>query len=305
VSPTCEQLAALAVTRSAVTRSRADARHPAAEGRVRVYVEEAPVASVPALFEPVLYVVLQGAKQLVLGDRSISYEAGQLVVVGLDLPVLAHVERASPDVPYVAVEIPLDMAALTEMLQYVPPEPRDTTADAVSVHPTPPGLLEPLGRLLDMIGDPIRLRLLGDGVVREIAFHAVMSEHGHALRELVRTDSSMAGVGRVTRWMRAHLHAPVDLAGLAGVADMSVSSMQRHFKAQTGLSPIAYHKQLRLHEARRLGVEGRNGVSQIAASVGYVSAAHFSRDYKDLFGVSPSADFRSFGASTATARQSA
>ena len=71
---------------------------------------------------------------------------------------------------------------------------------------------------------------------------------------------------------------------------MSVSGFHHHFKEITQLSPLQYQKSLRLMEARRLIQANDSQISQIAMQVGYESPSQFSREYKRLFGISPSAE---------------
>ena len=52
---------------------------------------------------------------------------------------------------------------------------------------------------------------------------------------------------------------------------------------------MQYVKQARLLEARRLLVTESLRVGEVAARVGYQSAAHFTRDFKRHFGVTPAA----------------
>jgi transcriptional regulator GlxA family with amidase domain len=75
---------------------------------------------------------------------------------------------------------------------------------------------------------------------------------------------------------------------------MSTATLHRHFKVATGTSPIDYHKNLRLHEARRLIAGDDDSVARIATAVGYASPSHFSRDYKRVFGTSPAFDAARF-----------
>ena len=58
----------------------------------------------------------------------------------------------------------------------------------------------------------------------------------------------------------------------------------------TGLSPLAYHKQMRLREARRRLLAEPGGVASVGFAVGYESASQFSREYRRLFGAPPRRD---------------
>ncbi|WP_442785311.1 helix-turn-helix domain-containing protein [Amycolatopsis sp. H20-H5] len=91
--------------------------------------------------------------------------------------------------------------------------------------------------------------------------------------------------------MTQNLDVPLTMAELASGAGMSVTSLHRHFKSATGTTPLIYYKRLRLHEARRQSIAESLSVTQAAAAVGYASVAHFSRDYKRMFGRSPLHDF--------------
>jgi transcriptional regulator GlxA family with amidase domain len=105
-----------------------------------------------------------------------------------------------------------------------------------------------------------------------------------------RHDGRRAQIARVVRYIRAHLAEPLPMQTLAGVAAMSVTSFHRHFKAVTGLSPLAYHKQLRLHAARARLLAEPGGVASVAYAVGYESVSQFSREYAREFGLSPARD---------------
>ena len=60
---------------------------------------------------------------------------------------------------------------------------------------------------------------------------------------------------------------------LALAANMSPATFHRHFKAITGMAPIQYQKQLRLHEARRLLIFSNATLEAAAQDVGYVSVS--------------------------------
>ncbi len=55
-------------------------------------------------------------------------------------------------------------------------------------------------------------------------------------------------------------------------------------------SNLQFQKQLRLQEARRLMLGEDLDAASAGSRVGYHDAAHFNREYKSLFGVSPMRD---------------
>jgi transcriptional regulator GlxA family with amidase domain len=58
----------------------------------------------------------------------------------------------------------------------------------------------------------------------------------------------------------------------------------------TAISPLQYHKQLRLQEARRRLLAEPNDVTRVAFAVGYESASQFNREYARQFGLPPGRD---------------
>jgi transcriptional regulator GlxA family with amidase domain len=69
---------------------------------------------------------------------------------------------------------------------------------------------------------------------------------------------------------------------------MSPSSFHRHFLALTSMTPLDYQKQLRLNDARMRLLTGDHEVAAVGFSVGYSSPSQFSREYRRMFGASPS-----------------
>jgi AraC-like DNA-binding protein len=263
---------------------------------LRLYATRTPSTPEPLVFRPCLYLVFSGAKQLLLEDRTISYGAGDLVTSCVDLPVTAQVTEASDDEPYLALELAIDHDLLAGLAAELAPLPSPPD-EPVSVRPLPDAVLDPVLRLLRLLDDPDAARILARDVQREILYRVLAGPDGGALLHLVRTDSVLARIGHVTRWMHDHVDTPVDVAGLADRAGMSAATFHRHFKAATGSSPIGYHKHLRLHEARRRLAVGGDSVSRIATAVGYVSPSQFSRDYKRAFGAAPALDVAAFDVS--------
>jgi len=280
----CERVVA------AVDRSE---EHAPIDG-VTLHVTREVVAPVLTLFHPALYVVLQGAKRLVLGGRQIDYHGGQLVLMGLDLPVLVEIIEATERAPYVAVELAIDRRVLGDLVTQMPPRSPDR-GRPVGVFPLPPSALSATLRLVRLMESPTDARVLAEGVKREILYRVLSNEGGDGLLQMVRAEETLATIGRATDWMHDHLDTPIAVEELAARAEMSMSTFYRAFKDATGTTPTQYHKTLRLHEARRLVALRSRSMTAISETVGYASPAQFSRDYKRTFGSAPLHDAQRFG----------
>jgi AraC-like DNA-binding protein len=259
---------------------------------VRVHVALHPAPPAPVIFEPMLYLVFQGSKRLLVNGAGgeISYGPGDLVTAAVHTPVLAEVVVASEELPYRALEIPFDQQVVTAVIAELGSLP-PSSAETFSVHPLPGPVLDPVFRLLNLAGDPTGAKILAPGVVREIWYRVITGPNGSAFVDLTRTSSTLGRLHEVTTWMSRHLNEPLDAGHAAALANMSVTSLYRLFKAATGASPGSYHKRLRLMEARRRVAERADTIQRIAFSVGYASASQFTRDYRRVFGTAPTADF--------------
>jgi AraC-like DNA-binding protein len=124
-------------------------------------------------------------------------------------------------------------------------------------------------------------------IEQEIIYRLLSGPHGGRLLQLAVAHSPANGVAKTIAWLRKHYVQPLRIADLADQVGMSESSLHHHFKAITGLTPMQYQKQLRLHEARRLIQIERRNIGSAGYAVGYQSRSQFSREYSRLYGVSP------------------
>ena len=120
-------------------------------------------------------------------------------------------------------------------------------------------------------------------------FHALNGPHGLALRSLTQTDSHHVKIARTITHIRENYSQPLTVEDLAQDAGMSEPVFHRAFKIITGSSPHQYLKSTRLHRAKSLIISDGLPVGVAARQVGYENPAHFSREFKKYFSVSPKA----------------
>lgn len=249
-----------------------------------------PTEPMPSLSEPVFALVAQGAKRTVVGDQVFTYGTGEYLVVSVELPLLAHVVRASADEPYLVVGLTLKPALIASLLLEAPPRARAEEVAGIAVSTATDDLLDPLVRLLRLLDRPDDRPILAAAAEREIVWRLLTGEQGAMVRQIGLADSRLAQIGRAVRWIRDHYADLFRIEDAARVAGMSVTSFHRHFRAVTTMSPLQYQKQIRLQEARARLIAGPHDVAAVGFAVGYESASQFSREYRRLFGLPPGQD---------------
>jgi len=104
---------------------------------------------------------------------------------------------------------------------------------------------------------------------------------------MAQADSQPQQIAIAIGWLRNHFCEAFRIDDLARQAGMSTSGFHQWFRSITGMSPLQYQKQLRLHEARSILRNGRKDVGTVSRCVGYESPSQFSREYSRLFGNPP------------------
>jgi AraC-like DNA-binding protein len=95
---------------------------------------------------------------------------------------------------------------------------------------------------------------------------------------------------RALRWLRGHLHEPVQIETLADVAGVRPRTLEKHFKLFLGITPVGWVRQMRLSLARRMLLEadGDATVTSIAVASGFSQLGRFAVQYREHFGELPS-----------------
>ena len=81
------------------------------------------------------------------------------------------------------------------------------------------------------------------------------------------------------------------IAVIAESVGLCPRQLERLFKAETGLTPIQYLRQLRLEQACQLLLNSPVSIKEIAVCVGLSSQSYFVREFKRAFHMTPS-EFR-------------
>ncbi|MCA0754243.1 helix-turn-helix transcriptional regulator [Paenibacillus sp. N4] len=93
----------------------------------------------------------------------------------------------------------------------------------------------------------------------------------------------------ITEVMEQNITSPVSLNDLAYLSGRSLSAFKRDFQAIYNTSPLRWIRNRRLDIAKEMLVHSTLSVTDVCFSTGFENVAHFSKVFKERFGMSPSA----------------
>lgn len=91
---------------------------------------------------------------------------------------------------------------------------------------------------------------------------------------------------RLLDFMREHPRERLTESDLAAKAEVDISTIRRHFHQVLNVTPLAFHRRLRLQEARQLLADGHDYLSA-AYECGFESASGFRDAFTREFGIPP------------------
>ena len=157
--------------------------------------------------------------------------------------------------------------------------------------------------------DGQRMSCGGGTAALDLMLHLIREEHGDelawAVSELALVDrirqpddqqrlSLQARLGiqntkiiKVIEMMETNIAEPIALEELASRVGLSRRQLERLFARHVGRTPARYYLELRLQRARNLLFQSELSILDIALASGFVSASHFSKTYKQMYGRAP------------------
>jgi transcriptional regulator GlxA family with amidase domain len=132
----------------------------------------------------------------------------------------------------------------------------------------------------------------GAAVAVETARHLVMplQRDGGQAQFIVHADPVDGGsLQPVLEWMERNLADDLPLAAIADRAAMSVRTLSRRFRDQTGTTPLQWLQRARIARARQLLETTDLPIDRVAEQCGFGSPASFRAHFTRIGGTSPSA----------------
>ena len=261
---------------------------------VTLHRRTAPTAPCSMTYQPSVTVIAQGRKRVELGQNIFIYDSSRFLLTSVDLPVVSRVIEASEETPCLALSLKLEIPVVRELLSREEIQLAETPSESpgMATGETTVDFLSACCRLVDLLQTPQDIPFLSGLIEREIIYRILRSAEGARLRAIATLGEQSYRTAKAIGWIRANYARPLRVEDLAEEAGMGISTLHRHFRLLTAMSPLQYQKQLRLQAARgRMLMDGLDAASA-AFEVGYESASQFNREYSRYFGQPPMRDVK-------------
>ena len=147
---------------------------------------------------------------------------------------------------------------------------------------------------LDFSKAPLGSVQLMQGYLTEFLFSLIRNSSASAVTPLEATQNTRqlaesSLVNSVIYYIQDNLDKAPSLTLLCSQFSAGRTYLSRIFKEATGSSPVNYWIQAKIKEAKKLIREENLNVTQISEALGFASIHHFSRMFKRITGLSPTA----------------
>ena len=185
--------------------------------------------------------------------------------------------------------------------------------------PLSPLVVRKMGALLHM---PLRQTALpsqlylASQIVQVIVRHSGSSDATYQLQHLlygmiashwgqpVAMDAMLSHeIAKVVDTLRANQYRDnYSLAEMAAISRMPMETFRKRFVAEVGMPPLSYVLHCKMERAKELLRDQNYSVRQAGIEVGMQDPYHFSKQFKNIVGISPSAFMKQASAPNATIR---
>ncbi len=255
---------------------------------------EAPAEKTSYMQVPSVCLIAQGSKRVMLGEDVYQYDAHHYLITSVGLPVVAQVNEASRENPYLGLKMLIDRRSIAQLMVdgNLPISHSSQAQRGMAVSRVSLPLLDAFNRLIELLDTPRDIPILAPLIQREILYRLLIGEQGARLHQIVTAGTHSNQIARALDWLQDNYTKLLHVEELASHAGMSASTFHQHFRSLTAMSPLQFQKWLRLHEARRLMFSEDLDAASASYQVGYESPSQFSREYSRLFGAPPLRDIK-------------
>lgn len=133
--------------------------------------------------------------------------------------------------------------------------------------------------------------LFADFMLKELIIRLMQTEARHLLLDPASTAHSDSRLAFVVKFIREHLHEPLNIDLLSKKACMSQTHFFRCFKNELGISPVDFINAERIKFAQTLLRNPSRSITDVCYASGFNNVTYFNKLFKRLTGQTPS-EFR-------------
>jgi AraC-like DNA-binding protein len=242
-----------------------------------------------------LFVVLKGEGTRFIGNHIQSFQAGDMVFTGPNLPHLWRSDQSyfQPDngleTHGIVIYFPdhflnnavfdlEEFGKIAELLQ--------TSASGIFIKgQTQRIILNRMSALLikDGIGSIIQLLEILEIISQSSDFELITDPNYVNLHK----ESERDRMGMVYELVMKNYTNKITLKEAANLCNLSESAFSRYFKSRANQSFSTFLSQVRIHQACKLLQEDKLNISQICFECGFFTLSNFNRQFKDRMGKTP------------------
>jgi len=127
-----------------------------------------------------------------------------------------------------------------------------------------------------------------DLAVNELTTRLLRQQSRELMMSFCLEQADHSGMTAAISFIENNLANHLEIDHLCKLACMSRTKFFSEFKQHLGCTPLAFQQQLRLRKAHDLIEEGKQ-ITQVCFELGFISCSHFSRLFKQFYGLSPKA----------------
>lgn len=154
------------------------------------------------------------------------------------------------------------------------------------------GGIAPIDMMLNLITTRVGTALVTQIAEQFIVEHVRDTTAQQQIPLVARLGSANKSLFEAICLMENNIEEPLSRDELARLAKLSQRQLQRLFHEHVGMTPTHYYLTLRLRRARQLLLQTDMSIMSITIACGFQSACHFSKSYRDAFGIAPTLERR-------------
>lgn len=244
-----------------------------------------------------LTLIIQGNGKRFVGDSIENFEAGDLVLLGSNLPHFwrsdkVFYENSKPVSEAIVIQFSTNF--IKDILEKLPEcksiiSMMNLSKSGIKFS----GVFQPfLEKIVEERGTKRLLRLLEllEFLSKTTDYQLLASEHFNIKPD----DAENERMKKILEFTLDNFQNEILIETIAEIAHLTVPSFCRYFKSRTRKTYIEYLNEIRVSHARKLLINNELGISQIGLESGFQNLSHFHRIFKNQVGVTPLAYRRNF-----------